>query len=80
MEDVGKITTVEAAEIIHSSPQFVRCAMQRGVLPIGIAMQMPDSSVWTYNISQKLLAEYTGLDIAKELKRIRSKGASNSNE
>ena len=80
MENVGKITTTEAAEIIHASPQFVRCAMQQGVLPIGVAMRMPSSSIWTYNISPKLLADYTGMDIAKELKIIRSKEKGENND
>lgn len=67
-----KITTAEAAEIIGASPQFVRVAMQRGVLNIGVAMKMPGSSQWTYNISPKLLAEYTGTDIQKEIEKLRS--------
>jgi hypothetical protein len=71
MQSVGKITTAEAAAIIKSSPQFVRAAMQQGVLPIGCAIKMPNSPTWTYNISPKLLADYTGLDIEEELKNIR---------
>lgn len=43
--------------------------MQRGVLPIGTAIKM--SSKWTYNISPKLLADYSGADIGEELERIR---------
>ena len=68
--NTGKITTVEAAAIINASPQFVRVAMQREKLPIGTAIKM--SSIWTYNISAKLLADYSGKDIEVELKRIRS--------
>ena len=67
----GKITTADAALIINSSPQFVRVAMQQGLLPIGCAMKMPKSSTWTYNISAKLLSEYTGKDIEKELQEIK---------
>jgi len=70
----GKITTVEAAAIINTSPQFVRAAMQQGILPIGCAMKMPNSSIWTYNISAKLLGEYIGKDIEKELQIIRASG------
>lgn len=66
-----RITTSEAADIIGSSPQFVRAAMQQGVLPIGVAIKMPNSPTWTYNISEKLLADYTGKDIQKELEMIR---------
>lgn len=68
--NIGKITTVEAAAIINASPQFVRVAMQREKLPIGTAIKM--SSIWTYNISAKLLADYSGKDVEAELKRIRS--------
>lgn len=68
----GKITTAEAASIINTSPQFVRVAMQQGALPIGCAIKMPNSSIWTYNISPKLLEEYCGKDINKELQQLRA--------
>lgn len=48
--EVGKILPVEAAAILHASPQFVRVAMQQEKLPIGTAIKM--SSIWTYNISE----------------------------
>lgn len=73
MHSVSKrITTAEAAAIINSSPQFVRAAMQQGLLPIGCAIKMPNSKMWTYNISPKLLAEYIGKDIDKELEFLRA--------
>lgn len=55
--------------ILNVSPQFVRVAMQQGKLPIGTAVQM--SSIWTYHISEKLLADYSGKNIEKEIERIR---------
>ena len=58
-----------AAAILNVSPQFVRVAMQQGKLPIGTAVQM--SSIWTYHISEKLLADYSGKNIEKEIERIR---------
>lgn len=64
-----RITTAEAAIILDKSPQFVRIAMQRGVLPIGIATKM--SSIYCYYISPKLLEEFSGLDIKEELNKIR---------
>lgn len=73
MRTAKRITTVEAAAIIKSSPQFVRAAMQQGLLPIGCAIKMPNSPTWTYNISPKLLAEYTGEDIDVELNKLRTK-------
>ncbi len=67
--NTGKILPTEAAAILNMSPQFVRVAMQQGKLPIGTAVKM--SSIWTYHISEKLLADYTGKDIEQELKQIR---------
>ncbi len=65
----GRILPSEAAIILNVSPQFVRVAMQQGKLPIGTAVRM--SSVWTYHISAKLLEEYSGKDVTKELQEIR---------
>ncbi len=65
----GKIKVTEAAAVLHVSDQFVRIGMQRGILPIGTALKM--STKWTYQISPKLLAEYSGADIEKELAQIR---------
>ena len=66
--EVGRILPTEAAVILNVSPQFIRIAMQQGKLPIGTAVQM--SSIWTYHISEKLLADYSGKDIQAELERI----------
>lgn len=66
----GKITVVEAAKILHVSDQFVRIGMQRNVLPIGTALKM--SSKWTYQISEKLLEQYSGVDVAAQLAQIRT--------
>lgn len=67
--DIGKIKVTEAAAVLHVSDQFIRIGLQRGILPIGTAIKM--SSKWTYQISPKLLADYSGADIGKELERIR---------
>lgn len=69
--EVGRILTAEAAAILNVSPQFVRIAMQREKLPIGTAVKM--SSIWTYHISEKLLSEYSGKDVKKELEKIRGR-------
>lgn len=72
--EVGRILPTEAAAILNVSPQFIRIAMQQGKLPIGTAVQM--SSIWTYHISEKLLADYSGKNIPEELEKIREmKGA-----
>lgn len=67
--EVGRILPTEAAAILNVSPQFVRVAMQQGVLPIGTAVKM--STIWTYHISEKLLAEYSGKNIEQEIAKIR---------
>lgn len=69
--EIGRILTTEAAEILNVSPQFVRIAMQQERLPIGTAVQM--SSMWTYHISAKLLADYSGKNIEAEIEKIRKK-------
>lgn len=69
---VGNITVAEAAAVLHKSQQFVRIGMQQKALPIGTALKM--SSKWTYNITEGLLAAYTGTDVAAEVLEIR-KGA-----
>lgn len=70
--DTGKIKVTEAAAVLRVSDQFVRIGLQRGILPIGTAIKM--SSKWTYQISPKMLADYSGADISKELERIRNAG------
>lgn len=46
----NNIKPAEAAEILGVSPQFIRVAMQMGQLPIGIAIKLPGSSEYTYQI------------------------------
>ena len=67
--NTGKIKVTEAAAVLRVSDQFVRIGLQRGILPIGTAIKM--SSKWTYQISPKLLADYSGADVNKELEKIR---------
>lgn len=49
----NNIKPAEAAEILGVSPQFIRVAMQMGQLPIGIAIKLPGSSEYTYQISRE---------------------------
>ena len=58
-----KILPCEVAKLLGKSNLFVYEAMKRGFLNIGIAMQMPDSTKWSFSISPTLLAEYLGVDI-----------------
>ena len=63
MSKERKILPCEAAKLLEKSNLFVYEAMKRGLLNIGIAMQMPNSTKWTFSISPTLLAEYLGIDI-----------------
>lgn len=69
------ITTQEAAAIIGKSPQFVRVAMQQGVLKIGECFKLKKgASQYSYSISPALLAQRQGLTVPElyaELERIR---------
>lgn len=55
---VGNISVKEAAKMMNKSEMFVRIGLQRGLLPIGTAIQT--SSKYSYHISPKLLKEYLG--------------------
>ena len=70
-----RVTVTEAAKILDASPEYIRYALRQGTIPIGSAAKM--SSRWTYHISPKLLAEYSGADVEKELEALR-KGERNS--
>ena len=50
----------ETAQLMGKSEMFVRIGLRRGVLPIGTAIKLPDSSRYTYYISPKLLEEFLG--------------------
>ena len=56
----GNISVKEAAKMMNKSEMFVRVGLQRGILPIGTAIQT--SSKYSYHISPKLLKEYLGED------------------
>ncbi len=58
-----KILVCEVAKLLEKSNLFVYEAMKRGFLNIGVAMQMPNSTKWSFSISPTLLAEYLGIDI-----------------
>lgn len=58
-----KILVCEVAKLLGKSNLFVYEAMKRGYLNIGVAMQMPNSTKWTFSISPTQLADYLGIDI-----------------
>lgn len=69
--DNTKIKAAEAATLLGKSNLFVYEAMRRGFLNIGVAIQMPNSTKWTFSISPTLLAEYLGIDIPTLNERLR---------
>lgn len=54
------IPVKEASKIMDKDQQFIRQAMIKGLLPIGLAFKMDNSSTYSYYISPKLFYEYTG--------------------
>ncbi|GAK09601.1 hypothetical protein [Geomicrobium sp. JCM 19038] len=56
-----RVSVADTAKILGTSEQYVRIGLQRGLLPIGTAVQMSDQ--WTYHISPKKLEEYVGVAI-----------------
>ena len=74
---MGKILVCEAAKLMEKSNLFVYEAMKREVLEgkeylnIGVAMQMPGSTKWSFSISPTKLAAYLGIDIPTLNERLR---------
>lgn len=60
----GNVPVYKAAAVMNKRPQFVRCGMQTGKLPIGTCIEsgtLPDGRArYTYYITPKLLYEFTG--------------------
>ena len=69
----NNIKPAEAADILGVSPQFVRVAMQLGQLPIGVAIKLPGSTEFTYQISDNLLQEMTSKNVQEEIRKIRER-------
>lgn len=67
---INKISPTEAAALMGKSTLFVYEAMRRDVLDIGVAMQLPGSTRWTYSISPTKLANYLGVDVEMLFERL----------
>lgn len=57
---IRKVPTAIAARVIDKSEDFIRWGLQQGRLPFGTAVQTGKDR-WSYHISPKLLAEYSGM-------------------
>jgi hypothetical protein len=65
-----KITVRMAAKLMGKSELFVREAMKREFFDIGVAMQMPGSTKWSFHISPKKLADYLGMTVEQMWTRL----------
>ena len=72
MNKERKILVCEVAKLLGKSNLFVYEALKRGCLNIGVAMQMPNSTKWSFSISPTLFAEYLGIDIPTLNERLAS--------
>ena len=61
----NNISIKEASKLMGKSEMFVRIGLQRGILPIGVAVKT--SSKYTYHISPKQLSDYLGINLEEEL-------------
>lgn len=55
-----KVSVAQAAKILERNHTFVRIGLQRGKLPIGIALET-NKGRYTYDIRSHLLSQYTGI-------------------
>ena len=62
MNKIRRVSTAIAARILDKSEDFIRWGLQQGRVPIGSAVQTGPKR-WSYHISPKLLADYSGLSI-----------------
>ena len=59
---IKRISTATAARILDKAEDFIRYGRQQNRLPFGTAVQTGVKR-WSYHISPKLLADYSGLSI-----------------
>ena len=56
----NKMTIAEASRLMGVSQQFIRVALQKGILPFGYAVKVA-SGRYTYFISRPKFTEHTGI-------------------
>lgn len=61
MNKPERITVAQAAALMGKSTAFVREGMKRGLLPIGMAQQLPGSTKYCFIISPPKLYAYLGM-------------------
>lgn len=63
-----RLSINQTAKIMQLDKQFLRLALQRNLLPIGIAVKT--SSVYTYYIDSKKVADYLGRSESEVLSQL----------
>ncbi len=71
------ITVKEAAKLMNRTEQFIRIGLQRGLLPIGTAVQNPGGK-YSYYISPELFEKYTGIKVETKKENIQDNQSNNS--
>ena len=61
-EHLGNLSIEQAAKLMGVGKQFIRVGLQRGLLPFGYAIRVSGKR-YTYHISPKKFAEYTGINV-----------------
>lgn len=68
-----KVPTAIAAKVIGKAEDFIRFGLQQGRLPFGCAVKTGGNR-WSYHISPKLLAEYSGVPLGVIVSMIETYG------
>ena len=72
-----KVSIATAAKLMNKGPQFVRVALQRGLVPFGFAVKGQDGgNRYDYYINPAQLCDYLGItpgELEKEVKNDRKK-------
>lgn len=69
-----KVSVAKAAAMMNKGPQFVRIALQRGLVPFGFAVKIQENkgSRFDYYINPKAFCEYLGIT-EQELENVTKK-------
>ena len=65
-----KIKIAQAAKLAGKTQQYIRIAMQRNLIDIGVAMKMPGANKYYYDIRPQTLAEYLGVSLEEMYKAL----------
>ncbi len=68
-----KVPTAIAAKVIGKAEDFIRFGLQQGRLPFGSAVKTGKDR-WSYHISPKLLADYSGMPLGVIVNMIEEAG------